>query len=294
MRQGDDMKKIGIVGGGIMAAGMVENFIKTGYEVILWNRTRASIERLIKLGALWAESPRLVAEQTDIIIECVSDDTASRSVWLGTHGILEGARKSAVLIASSSLSLDWIHELSVLCKKQQLAFLDMPLTGSRAGAEGGSLRLLVGGDESVLESIRSELAAISSHIFYFGPSGSGMKFKLLLNSLIAIHTNAAAQSYILAEKLGLSISSVKTALFDGAMGPSSPSTKGVFENANKPAEEVNFALQWLEKDLKYAQKMTQGAGFTFDLLDDTLLDFSRANAAGLGTQDQVKIIDIFR
>jgi 3-hydroxyisobutyrate dehydrogenase len=289
------MKKIGIVGGGIMAKGMVQNFLKHDYAVYIWNRTRGHVEDLLSSGATWTNSPKEVAKDVDLLIECVTNDEASKDVWTNTQtGILAGAHSEGVYIAASSLSLDWIEELAKLSQKQSISLLDMPLTGSRAGAESGKLRLLVGGDEAILNSIRQELDAIADKIYYFGPSGSGMRFKLILNTLIGIHTNAIAQAYVLAEKAGLDVKAVHHALFDGSMGPASPATNNFFNNLDMPKEQVNFAIQWIEKDLRYAQAMAKRYGIDFDLLNDTQADFAKAKEAGLGEQDQVKIVNLYR
>lgn len=288
------MKTIGIVGGGIMARGMALNFLKAGYDVTIWNRTRQNVVEVINAGATFAQTPREVAG-ADIVIECVTDDEASRAVWTdATTGILASAKPSSVYIASSSLSLDWTAELSKRCSENNIKFLDMPLTGSRAGAETGTLRLLVGGDETVLDSIREELGAIADKIYYFGPSGSGMRFKLVLNTLLGIHTNAAAQAYVLAQKVGLDPKAVGFALADGGMGPASNTNNAVFTNADMPDDQVNFAVQWIEKDLRYARAMARDVGVDFDLLNATSEDFTRAKEAGYGAQDQVKIIKLYR
>lgn len=289
------MKSIGIVGAGIMARGMVQNFLKHGYEVHLWNRTKANVQAELEASAIWQGAPRAVAEAADIVIECVSDDEASRQVWSDPEtGILAGSSLGKVYIASSSLSLDWTDELARLCQQRSLNFLDMPLTGSRPGAEGGTLKLLVGGDEAVLNSIREELGAIADKIYYFGPSGNGMRFKLILNILIGIQVNAAAQAIELARKAGLDVKKVHEALFDAPMGPASSTTNLVFTNMNTPPDTVNFALQWIEKDLRYAQAMAKQYGVDFDLLNDTQADFARAKEKGFGDQDQVKIINLYR
>jgi len=290
------MKKIGIVGAGIMAAGMTDNFLKAGYEVYLWNRTKERAQMLLDKGAHWCESPKDVAAAADIVIECVTDDEASRQVWTDPQtGIFAGAKKGSVYIASSSLSIEWTDELAKLCAQQGLDFLDMPLTGSRAGAEGGTLRLLVGGEAAVLESVRSDLGAISEKIYYFGPAGSGMRFKLVLNMLIGIHhVNAAAQAVALAEQAGLDIRAVQEALFDGNMGPASPATNMLINNMNMPDEQVNFAVQWLAKDLGYAQSMAKNYGLDLDLLNATKADYDQARDNGLAEQDLTKIIRLYR
>src|SRR5882757_5330668 len=102
------MKQIGIIGAGIMAQGMEQNFLKHNYKVYIWNRTKDHVQEMLDRGAEWCESPKAIAEAADIVIECVSDDEASRRVWTDTEtGILAGAGKGKVLIASSSLSLGW-------------------------------------------------------------------------------------------------------------------------------------------------------------------------------------------
>ena len=287
------MKRIGIIGAGIMAAGMVQNFLKHGYEVTMWNRSPGKLKVLISAGAKQADSPKSVSSVSDIIIECVSDDEASRGVWLGEQGILAGADKNKVLIASSSLSLNWTDELAKMCSDKAYKFLDMPLTGSRAGAENGTLRLLIGGDKTTLESVRSDLETISEKIYYFGPAGAGMRFKLVLNALIGIHMNAISQARRLAEMAGIDPSEFGHAIIDGTMGPASPSTRLVIDSAAWPENHINFAVELLEKDLRYAQEMAKDFGFEFDLLNETQADYKKAKDSGLGKSDITSISRIF-
>jgi len=287
------MKQIGIVGAGIMAAGMAQNFLKHGYKVSVWNRSAERLQSLLKSGATKAETPGKLTASSDIVIECVSDDKASKSVWLGEEGILATATNDKVLIASSSLSLEWIDKLASLCRDKGFQFMDMPLTGSRAGAENGTLRLLVGADEKVLESVRSELEAIAEKIYLFGKPGSGMRFKLVLNTLIGIHMNAAAQAREMATKAGIDPAMFAHALIDGSMGPTSPATKLVLDSVNWPEGHVNFAVQWLEKDLRYAQKMAQAYDVNFDLLNDTQKDYADYKNRGYGDTDVTSISKLF-
>ncbi len=287
------MKKIGIIGAGIMASGMAQNFLKSGYEVTMWNRSPLGLKPLEDLGAVVADTPKQVTELSDIIIECVSDDIASKSVWTGDDGILAGATTSKVLIVSSSLSINWTDELIALCVENSFQFLDMPLTGSRAGAENGTLRLLIGGKEDVLESIRSDLKIISEKIYRFGDMGTGMRFKLILNSLIGIHMNAIGQALNLAEKVGVDKELFSHALIDGNMGPLSPSTKLVLDSKDWEVDHVNFAVQWLEKDLRYAQEMTEQYSIQFDLLRETQRDYADALDSGLSKADVTSIAKYF-
>jgi 3-hydroxyisobutyrate dehydrogenase len=288
------MKKIGIIGAGIMAAGMAQNFLKHGYEVNVWNRGQEKLIPLLSAGARQSDSPKTATANSDIIIECVSDDAASRGVWLGDDGILAGATKDKVLIVSSSISLSWTDELSKLCAHEGYQFMDMPITGSRIGAENGTLRLLIGADSKTLEFVREDLEIISEKIYHFGGIGSGMRFKLILNSLIGIHMNATAQARRLAVKAGLDPEAFSNALIDGSMGPASPAAKLVLDSPKWQEGHVNFAVELLEKDLRYAKQMTQLYDFDFDLLNATQLDYMKAVNEGLGSADVTSIATIFK
>jgi len=286
------MKKIGIIGLGIMGHGMALNFLKNGYEVAVWNRTPAKADGLVGSGAKPMLTPKDVTQFSDIIFDVVSDDEASRGVWFGKDGILAGADMDKVLIASATLSLDYIEELIKATKEKQFKFLDMPLTGSRAGAETGSLKLLTGGDEFVLDSIRPDLSAISQKIYYFGKTGNGMRFKLILNMLMAIHSIAAAQAAALSVSAGLDPKVVKEAIMDG-MAPASPFTGLLFDSLENPQEQTRFAISMLEKDLRYALTMANRNGFDFDFFKDAQKNFAQAKDNGLGEKDWSKILELY-
>ncbi len=286
------MKKIGIIGLGIMGHGMALNFLKSGYPVAIWNRDGSKAVDLVKRGAELLRSPKDVTKSADIVFEVVADDNASRAVWFGEVGILAGASKDKVLITSATLSLDYLDELIEATKSSKLRLLDMPLTGSRAGAETGNLKLLAGGDPDVIESIRTALDTISATLYYFGPIGSGMRFKLILNMLMAIHATAASQAAVLATKSGLDPKVVKEAIMDG-MAPASPFTGLLFDSLEHPQTQTRFAIKLLEKDLRYAQRMAKRFGLDFDLLNDVQKDFVKAEELGLSDQDWSKIINVF-
>lgn len=285
------MKKIGIVGLGIMGSGMATNFLKNGYQLSVWNRSTDKSDDLVRQGANLLATPKAVTEASDIVFEVVSDDEASRSVWYGPDGIFAGADTDKVLITSASLSLSYLDELLDETEHRNLQFFDMPLTGSRTGAENGKLKLLVGGDQDLLEKIRPDLLAIADKIYYFGAEGSGMRFKLILNSVQAIQINAAVQAIELAKKVGLNVDDVHHAIFDAPMGAASGATNMAFQGTDD--NYVNFAVSLIEKDLRYAQAMAEKYGADFDLLNDTQRDFAAAKDKGLGDQDWTKLIKIY-
>ena len=288
------MKKIGIVGTGIMGHGMAVNFLKHGYELFVWNRSSDKLTDLAEAGAKQCENPRQVAENADVVFDVVADDDASRVAWFGQDGLIAGADEDSILITCATLSLDFVDELDDATKKADITFLDMPLTGGRGGAEQGQLSLLVGGDRDTLDSIREELGAISASVFHFGGVGMGMRFKLMLNTLSAIHINAAAQAVELVKKAGVDQDVFYKALFDGAMGPASPATNILLRDKDMPTDEVKFASRWVEKDLRYAKQMAERYGCDFDLLNDTQADYAKMSERGFADRDWSKIVDLYR
>jgi len=274
-------RKIRIIGLGIMGAGIAGNFLKNGHPVFLWNRTAERLEKFRGTsGAVLCETPGKVCENSEIVFEITADDSSSRSVWLGEKGILSGANYGKILVASSTLSAGWTDELSELCKRKEVDFLDMPLTGGRMGAETGKLTLLCGGEENVLDSIRPDLSAISGKISYFGKAGSGMRYKLILNFLQAVHMSGFNQAMELAKKEGLDLEKVADALRDRPGGTiTGIAAKSYFES--EPA--LTFSVEWISKDLSYCRELAGQGGAS--LLDAVMKEYGLASEAGLLKND---------
>src|SRR5438132_584130 len=147
------MKTIAIIGTGIMGAGMARNFLLKGFSVVVWNRTKENASELIKLGATWADTPKLATQKADLVFEITSNDESSKSVWLGDDGILAGADRKKFLVVSGTMSVKWVEELAGMCAGKGFSFFDIPLTGGRAGAESGQLILLAGGNKNLLDGL---------------------------------------------------------------------------------------------------------------------------------------------
>lgn len=278
------MKKIGVVGLGIMGSGMAENFLKNGYELYVWNRHREKADKLVKSGAKLCKTPREVAEKTEMVFEVTANDETSKQIWTGDDGILSGASEDTVLVASSTLSAKWTDELAKLCVQKGFTFFDMPLTGGRIGAETGNLKLLVGGNEAILEELKPTLGAIAADVFYFGPNGHGMRYKLLLNMLQAIHIVGFGEAMKIAEASGMDIDKVSSAFTDRPGGEVTAVAKASYHNQPDP---ITFSIEWLTKDLDYTKKFA--ASLDTPLLDDVLTEYHTAMDAGKAQTDWTNI-----
>lgn len=272
--------KIGIVGLGIMSRGMARNFLKHNFEVFVWNRTASVAEEIVAEGAVVCKTPAEVCEKADIIFEVTANDESSQAVWQGDDGILSAATKEKVLVASSTLSVEWIDKLVQVCEDKGLLFFDMPLTGGRVGAETGNLTMLVGGDESKLDELRSMLDAIAGKVFYFGPAGQGTRYKLLLNTLQAIHLAGYGEVIRIAEDSGMDIEAVGNALADRPGGVMTEIARSSYHNQPDP---ITFSVEWITKDLGYAKKFA--GGVDAPLLDDVLAKFENIFEKGQGDKD---------
>lgn len=275
------MKKIAVVGTGIMGSGIAANYLNAGYQVFLWNRTKEKLGALAGHGGVIVDTPRDAAQQADIIFEVTANDESSRSVWLGDEGILAGARPDSILVSSGTLSIQWIDELARLCTERGFTFFDMPLTGGRVGAESGNLTLLVGGDKDRLEEVKPDLAAISTQVFYFGPAGSGIRFKLILNMVQGIHMIAFGYAMNMAKDAGMDVGAVGEALAERMGG----TTAMGWRDYQKIPDPINFSVQWIAKDLAYAKEMTSSLHIDTPLLDEALKKYLEAIEKGMGDDD---------
>ncbi|HEX5447990.1 MAG TPA: NAD(P)-dependent oxidoreductase [Candidatus Saccharimonadales bacterium] len=271
-------RRIAVIGLGIMGHAMADNFLKNGYEVWVWNRSPRKADDL--KGAKLAGSPKQAAANADIVFEVTANDESSRQVWLGEDGILSGGGPEKYLVASPTLSVDWVDELAAKCREQGLTFFDMPLTGGRKAAEAGKLVLLVGGDKAKLDEIAADLKAIARSIKYFGPAGSGTKYKLILNTLQGTILVAFGEAMRMAAEAGLDQKIVGEALTEAPGGYTVEVAHNSYQNDPKP---INFSLAWEDKDLNYAKRMA--AKGDYPVRDEVIEKFDQALKNGHGDND---------
>lgn len=276
------MRKIAVIGLGIMGHGMAHNFLKSGYEVYVWNRHPDKADDL--KGAKICGSPKEAAAQADIVFEVTANDESSEEIWLGRDGILAGADSKKYLIASPTLSVNWVNKLVKECQQRKLTFFDMPLTGGRRGAENGELILLAGGDKSKLNKIKPDLKAIAKSVRYFGPVGSGAKYKLLLNTMQGIIVSGFGEIMRMAKEAGLDQEVVGESLSELPGGYTLSISHASFQKEPKP---INFSLAWETKDLNYASQMAQKG--EYPLRDVVVKKYNDALKQGYGEDDFTKV-----
>ena len=168
------MAKVAFIGLGAMGSRMAANLLKAGHDLTVWNRAPAAADKLVSSGAKKAHTPREAAAGNDFVITMVSNDEASRQVWLDEEtGALAGLKQGAIAIESSTLTPAWVRELAVAMTSAGIALLDAMVSGSTPQAESGDLVYLVGGEREALQRAEPVFKSLGSSIRYAGPSGCG-------------------------------------------------------------------------------------------------------------------------
>lgn len=211
------MAKVGFIGLGRMGHGMAGRYLDAGFDVAVWNRSKAKAEDLIARGARWVASPAAAADGADAVVTMVADDEASRAVWLGKDGAASRMKAGSLAIECSTVShqhaLDMARELS----GRGFTYIDCPVTGLPQAAAAGKLTLLVGAAPADLERARPYLAPIGDVIRHFGAVGTGTVFKLINNLMGAVQIASLAEGVAMAEQAGLDMNLVAEALSTGAV-----------------------------------------------------------------------------
>ena len=230
------------------------------------------------------KTPKEATQKADLVFEVTANDKSSQKVWLDKQGILAGADKKKTLITCATLSVKWVDKLAHLCSRRGLTFFDMPMTGGRIGAETGNLTLLVGGNKQKLETLKKDLKAIAGTVTFFGPAGSGARFKLILNTLQAIYIQGLGEALKIAKKVGLDLKAVGDSL---SVRPGGIVTAMGWRDYQKVPRPINFSIEWITKDLTYAKKMASSLKTPF--LDQALKKYRLAMKKGLSQRDWTEV-----
>jgi 3-hydroxyisobutyrate dehydrogenase len=212
------MIKVGFIGLGIMGKPMAMNLIKAGFELIVFNRTQAKMDDLINAGATRGNSPKEVAERSDVIITIVSDTPDVENVILGEQGVIHGAKDGSVVIDMSTISPAVTKDISEKLKMNNVDMLDAPVSGGDTGAINGTLAIMVGGNTEVLERCMPIFHVLGKSIIHTGTNGMGQVVKLCNQILVSITNLAVSESVLFAQKSGVDPNLMIEATKGGAAG----------------------------------------------------------------------------
>jgi len=192
-----------MIGLGLMGKPMAANLVKAGFSVIVWNRTRARADDLVRAGAKLAGTAREAAAASDVLITIVSDPQALEEVLWGAEGALDGLRRGCTYVDSSTVAPALARRIAAACAERGVEFLDAPVTGGTWGAEKGELVFMVGGKREALERVEPVLGAMGKRWFHLGAHGAGQTVKLAMNMILALQVDALAEALALVTTAGV-------------------------------------------------------------------------------------------
>ena len=197
---------------------MSKNLLKAGYPVTVWNRTASKMEPLVEAGAKAAKNPREVAENSDVVIDIVTDSPDVEQVLLGPDGVIHGAREGMICIDMSTISPITTREISAKLAEKGVKMLDAPVSGGVIGANNGTLSIMVGGDEGVFDECLPIFEAMGKTITLVGGIGDGQVTKAVNQILVGTTMLGVAEALVFAKKAGVDVEKCHAAVSGGAAG----------------------------------------------------------------------------
>lgn len=287
-----DRPRIGVAGLGIMGAGIAGNYLKKGYSLTVWNRTRRAAEALAAEGARVAATPRELAERSDVVITCLSSPSVVGAVATGHDGLLSGARPGLRWIDTSTIGRPTALAMAEGAKKYGVEFLEAPVTGSKNGARDGTLVVMTGGAPELHQACLPVIEVFASKVIYVGPLGTAAVMKLIGNTIISFMLEGIAEGATLGARAGISIEKILEVV--QASGFSSPYWNFKGGAMARRDFDTHFSLDLLHKDQTLALAEGQWYRVPMPGLAAIQQVTGMARALGYGREDiaaQIKAVE---
>ncbi len=284
------MAKVGFIGLGRMGHGMAGRYLDAGFDVTVWNRSKAKAEDLIARGVRWAASPAEAADGADAVVTMVADDEASRAVWLGKDGAASSMKAGSLAIECSTVSHQHALGMARELRGRGFIYIDCPVTGLPQAAAAGKLTLLVGAEPADLERAKPYLAPIGEVIRHFGAVGTGTVLKLINNLMGAVQIASLAEGVAIAEQAGLDMNLVAEALSSGAVA----SPQVIRHSKRMIARDfsgASFTAALRHKDAAYAVRLAESLLPAVPVSRAAVEAYARAKAE-MPEEDEGRMIEI--
>jgi 3-hydroxyisobutyrate dehydrogenase len=281
-----------MLGAGAMGSRLAQNFLKAGHTVTIYNRSPERVTNLAAEGATLATTPREAVAGAEFVIGMVRDDAASRAVWTAENtGAIYGLTPGVLTIESSTLTPDWIKELSAEIAKSGAEFLEAPVLGTRPQAENGQLVYLVGGESATLERAKPILQINAAAIHHVGGVGMSAALKLAINAQYGVQVAIWAETLALLAKQG--IETQKAVEIINTL----PTTSPALQVGGKLMAAQNYApmfpIELVEKDFGYALAMAKAIGASTPTLETVHALYAAAIEKGYGDSNIVGVRQLF-
>jgi len=245
------MANVAFIGLGVMGYPMAGHLVKQGHQVTVYNRTASRADTWVsEFGGKSCSTPAAAAQDQQLVFICVGNDEDLRQVTLGDTGVLKGMVAGTILIDHTTASADIAREIAQHAARQEVAFLDAPVSGGQAGAQNGVLTVMVGGDEAVFAKAKPVIDAYASCIKLMGDVGAGQLTKMVNQICIAGVVQGLAEGLHFARSAGLDGEKVIEVISKGAA--QSWQMENRYKTMWQGEYNLGFAVDWMRKDLNIA------------------------------------------
>jgi 3-hydroxyisobutyrate dehydrogenase len=272
---------------------MARHFLAARYPLVVWNRTAARAAELVQGGAALAGAPADVGADADVVITCVTDAAALRAIAGGDDGLLARPRADLRWIETSTIGAPASRELAALAAARGVAYLEAPVTGSRRGAEDGTLLAMSGGPEALHAACEPVLRVFARKVIHVGPVGSAAVMKLIGNTLIAFMLEGLAETAVLGARAGLALPAILEVVAASMFASPFFAFKGD-AMARRAFDDVLFSIELMAKDLALAAEEADARGVAMPGLEAIRRVLELARSLGHGAEDiaaQVRAIE---
>jgi 3-hydroxyisobutyrate dehydrogenase/2-hydroxy-3-oxopropionate reductase len=282
---------LGFLGLGIMGYPMARNLLRAGHSVAVWSNTAAKAKRLAEAEkAEFCATPKQVAEAAEIIFLCVGDTAMSERVTLGPDGILDGVRAGSIVADCSTVAPSYARRAAAALAEKGAHYLDTPVTGSKPGAEGGTLTIMVGGDAAIYEKLKPYLEPLGKLVYYCGGIGLGLHAKLTQNLILSNLLQAFNEGLVLATRAGVDPELMIEILNNSAARSGMISFKAPY--VLRRDFSTNFSTRWMHKDIGLMLETGAELGVPLPLTGLTRQLVQVALSEGLGDEDMCSTIKV--
>jgi 2-hydroxymethylglutarate dehydrogenase len=280
---------VGFIGLGLMGKPMARNVLKSGFSLVVHNRSRGKVDELSAEGAVAATSPADLASRCDIIVSCLPGPADVELVYLGENGVVAAAKAGSVIVEMSTIDPETHQRIAEVAAKRGVEYLDAPVSGGTTGARDGTLSIMVGGSPNTLEKTRSVLSAMGKNIYHVGEQvGAGAVAKLVNNMMNSINALGVSEGLVIGAKWG-----IDPQLLVDIVSNSSGSSRtliGAAPNILRRYFEPGFAIDLMHKDVSLACALGEKIGVPLRAGPLARQVLQEARDAGLGdrsTQAQI-------
>jgi 3-hydroxyisobutyrate dehydrogenase len=277
--------KIGFIGLGMMGSGMASRLAESGYDLVVYNRTRAKSDEVAQLGARVATSPAEAAAEVDVVMLSLADQDVVASMLHGADGVFGSLRQGGYIVDMSTVSPAFARELARTAALEGYHALDACAYGAPQHARSGELRVMVGADEADFHAVEDILHTIGGKdVAYLGPNGMGATMKLVLNMLMGVQMPALAEAVVFGERAGLPRDKILQMI--AGSGYSSPVMSFRCPMmADRTFQRAVFKLSLMRKDMMLVLAESQELGVPMPVSEAAYAMLTAAKQQGLGDLD---------